>query len=206
MFRKWLPPKKEPQLDHEVVVVSGLPRSGTSMMMKMLAAGGLELLTDHVRLADDDNPGGYYEFEPVKGLKDGLADWLPQAMGKAVKVIATLLPHLPAQYRYRVVFMQRAMPEILASQRKMLVARSKDPDAVSDEDMARIFQAHLEKVQTWMQAQPNLRYLEVSYNRLLANPLPEVERLNDFFDQRLDVSAMAKIVDPNLYRQRSGTD
>jgi hypothetical protein len=193
--------KKQSQ-EKIITVVSGLPRSGTSMMMRMLAASGMPLLTDQIRKADPDNPGGYFEYEPVKQLKEGEIDWLPSAAGKAVKVIATLLPYLPAGYQYRVILMQRAMPEILLSQSRMLVARGKDPDVVSDEEMARIFTIHLQKVVQWLENQPNVRYLEVSYNDLLKDPLPGVERLNKFFNGKLDITAMLKVIDPNLYRQR----
>ena len=120
--------------DH-VVVVSGLPRSGTSMMMKMLEAGGLSPLIDGEREADEDNPKGYYEFERVKQLPKGDYGWLEDAQGRVVKVISGLLVHLPPTHDYRVVFMRRAMPEILASQRKMLVRRGENSDQVSDEKL-----------------------------------------------------------------------
>ena len=104
-----------------ITVVSGLPRSGTSMMMKMLEAGGVPLIIDNLRTSDEDNPAGYYEFEPVKKLGKGDSGWLADAQGKAVKVIAALLVHLPAAYTYQIIFMHREMSEILASQRKMLL-------------------------------------------------------------------------------------
>ena len=122
-----------------IVVVSGLPRSGTSMMMRMLEAGGLPPLTDGLRAPNDDNPLGYYEFERVKKLPEGDVGWLPEAQGHAVKIIAALLPHLPDSATYRVLFMRRAMSEILASQRRMLIRRGEDADAVDDAEMARLF-------------------------------------------------------------------
>ncbi|HEB65983.1 MAG TPA: sulfotransferase family protein [Chloroflexi bacterium] len=185
-----------------MVVVSGLPRSGTSLMMKMLEAGGIPPLTDNVRAADEDNPKGYYEFERVKALRQGDVAWIPLAEGRAVKVIAALLPYLPDTHRYHVVFMRRAMPEVLASQRQMLIRRGEDPDKISDEEMARLFQRHLQKVQTWMAQQPHLEYLEVSYNQLLASPDAVVGRVNRFLGGNLDVEAMKGVVDPSLYRQR----
>jgi len=185
-----------------ITIVSGLPRSGTSMMMKMLVAGGLEILSDQIREADNDNPGGYYEFEPVKQLKEGVADWLPRAVGKTVKVIATLLPYLPPTHHYQVIFMQRAMPEILASQRRMLIARGKDPDAIPDDEMARIFNIHLNNLLAWVKGQRNVSFLEVSYNDMLRNPTPNVERIDLFLGGRLNTSAMLEVIDPGLYRQR----
>ncbi|GAB4524432.1 MAG: hypothetical protein Fur0018_07990 [Anaerolineales bacterium] len=185
-----------------IVIVSGLPRSGTSLMMKMLDAGGIPPLTDNIRTADEDNPKGYYEFERVKKLREGDTAWIPLAEGKTVKVIAALLPYLPDTYRYHVVFMRRAMPEILASQRQMLIRRGEDPDKISDEEIARLFQKHLQKVQAWMAQQPHLAHIEVSYNELLAAPEPVAGRVNRFLGGNLDVEAMAQVVDPGLYRQR----
>jgi len=205
MFKNFLSGARPKQPNLPINIVSGLPRSGTSMMMKMLIAGGIPALTDEVRQPDPDNPGGYFEFEPVKQLKDGVMDWLPQAQGKVVKVIATLLPYLPSSYRYKVVLMQRAMPEILASQRKMLVSRGKDPDTISDAEMGRIFGLHLQKVAAWMASQPNLSYLEVNYNQMIMDPDPLIGRLNQFFDGKLDERKMRGAINPALYRQRIQT-
>lgn len=192
----------KPLLNDVVTIVSGLPRSGTSMMMKMLEAGGMEVLTDQIRQADDDNPGGYYEFEVVKQLKEGNFIWLPEARGKVVKVIATLITHLPEDYVYQVVFMKRAMSEILASQRKMLLARGKDPNTVPDQDMHKIFEKHLSSVLSWMDNQPHLNYLTVNYNDLLLQPSDHIQRIRTFLGGKLDAIAMANVVDPQLYRQR----
>jgi hypothetical protein len=185
-----------------ITVVSGLPRSGTSLMMKMLEAGGIPPLTDNERRADDDNPKGYYEFERVKKLDKGDTAWLADAPGKAVKVIAALLPHLPADYTYRVVFMRRAMPEILASQKTMLVNRGMDASQVSDEQMSRLFDKHLQVVEAWMASRRHVTSLDVNYNALLENPAPHVETINAFLGGILDTSRMIQTVDPNLYRQR----
>ena len=187
----------------EILIVSGLPRSGTSMMMKMLDAGGIPPLTDHVRSADEDNPEGYYEFERVKKLREGDHAWLSEAKGKAVKVIATLLVNLPDNYNYRVIFMRRHMPEILASQRKMLVRRGKDPDAVSDAEIARLFEQHLRDVEEWMRLQPNVTYLDVSYNELVQDPANFIGQVNAFLGGRIDVQKAVQVIDPNLYRQRA---
>ena len=138
--------------EQPVIIVSGLPRSGTSMMMAALKAGGIAIVTDQIRIADDDNPKGYYEFEPVKKLQEGDYSWLPETRGKAIKVISALLTDLPDGYTYKLIFMRRAMPEILASQRKMLVNRGEDPDAINDEDMAAYFEAHLGEIIAWFHA------------------------------------------------------
>ena len=184
-----------------IAVVSGLPRSGTSMMMRMLEAGGLEVLTDNIRTADKDNPEGYYEFERVKQLDHDTA-WLKDAKGRVVKIISQLLQDLPAGWTYKVVFMHRAMDEILASQRRMLVRRGESTDKISDEEMAALFRKHLERVEGWLDQQPNFEVLHVSYNEVLAYPHEEAKRVNSFFDHALDVGAMIEVVDPSLYRQR----
>ena len=120
MFKKLFSREKSNKPKQKVVVVSGLPRSGTSMMMKMLAEGGLSIVTDSEREADEDNPNGYFEIELSKKLKDGVVDWIYDAPGKVVKVISYLLEFLPADLTYDIIFMDREIPEILASQKKML--------------------------------------------------------------------------------------
>jgi len=193
-------------IDHSpnqiITIVSGLPRSGTSMMMKLLEAGGLPPLTDNIRTADEDNPKGYYEFERVKQLPKGDVAWLPDAQGKVVKVIAALLPSLPGGYDYRVIFMQRAMPEVLASQRQMLIRRGEDPDKIPDEAMAKLFEKHLRQVDDWIKQQPNVERLDVNYNDMLKKPQPFIEQIAAFLGKRLDRAKMAAVVDPSLHRQR----
>jgi hypothetical protein len=171
-------------------------------MMKMLEAGGLPALTDGQRAADQDNPRGYYEFERVKQLPDGDFAWLDQAKGKAVKVISFLLQHLPAEYHYSVVFMHRALTEVLASQLAMLSRRDvANPE--QDTEMERIFQNHLATTETWLAAHPNFRTLYVDYNHLLAEPDGLIAALVDFLPGALDTSRMKVLIDPTLYRQRA---
>ncbi len=177
---------KGPKPAAPITIVSGLPRSGTSMMMKMLAAGGLPPLTDARRAADEDNPEGYYEFERVKKLKEGDTGWLIDARGKAVKIIAALLPRLPGSHTYRVLFMRRAMPEILASQRRMLVRRGEDPEAIGDAELGELFQKHLAQVEAWLETQPNIQVLDVDYNRIISEPGPEIHKINEFLGGGLE--------------------
>ncbi len=184
-----------------IIIVSGLPRSGTSLMMSMLSAGGLELLTDGIRTPDEDNPKGYFEFERVKLIEHDQG-WLADARGKAVKMIAELLKHLPSNYNYKVIFMRRSMEEILASQREMLARRGEPTDKVSDEDMAKMFAGHLEKVQDWIARQPNVDALYVSYNDLLSDPIPQAQSVNRFLGGTLNVDRMVSTIEPSLYRQR----
>ena len=185
-----------------IVIVSGLPRSGTSMMMKMLEAGGIPVFIDGIRTADGDNPKGYYEFERVKQLDKGDTVWVGDAQGKVVKVISALLQYLPPEYEYKVVFMRRKYDEVLRSQRKMLANREEE-DTVNDEEMADLFDKHLQQVNGWLAEQPNMDVLTVDYNGMLADPLPDVERIVAFLPQPLDPEAMVAVVDPDLYRNRA---
>jgi hypothetical protein len=189
---------------NRIVVVSGLPRSGTSLMMQMLEAGGIEPLTDHEREADDDNPKGYYEFERVKKTPEGDTAWLQEAQGKAVKIITAILVTLPADHSYDVIFMRREMEEILASQKQMLLRRGEDADKVSDEVMAEGFRQHIVGVFDWMGKQKYLRYIEVSFNALVSEPGDEIARLSEFLGRELNPEEMRKMISPDLYRQRGG--
>ena len=184
-----------------ITIVSGLPRSGTSMMMKMLAAGGRPVLIDTIRTADADNPKGYYEFERVKQIEHDTA-WLEDAKGKVVKMIAALLKHLPGEYEYKVVFMRRDIEEVLASQRQMLIRRGEPTNTIGDEKMAELFGKHLERIEDWIDAQPNVRCCYVEYRSALEQPQDEAERVNHFLGDGLNVEAMTAVVDPDLYRQR----
>lgn len=175
------------------------------MMMKMLVEGGMAPLTDHIREPDKDNPKGYYEFERVKKLKENDTAWLEDARGKVVKIISALLMELPPDHAYRVVFMRRAMPEILASQRKMLFRRGEDPDKVSDADLARMYEKHLAQVDDWLRHQPNVSVLYVNYNALLDDPYPYLYELDRFLPNALEIEKMSDVVDPTLYRQRHDT-
>jgi hypothetical protein len=189
-------------LKDTIVVVSGLPRSGTSMVMSMLEAGGLPLLKDGIRRADDDNPKGYYEFERVKKLREGDVDWLPDAKGKVVKIISYLLLNLPDSYTYRVIFVRRKLPEIIASQRKMLIRRGEDPDKVSEGELFEILSKHLDQVDAWIEDQPHVARIDIDYNQMIQNPQAGIERLNTFLGGSLELGKMAQVIDPNLYRQR----
>jgi hypothetical protein len=185
-----------------VTVVSGIPRSGTSMMMKMLTAGGMEIVTDNERKADEDNPKGYFEFEKVKELSEDNS-WIGKAQGKAIKVISQLLYHLPPQYQYKVVFVHREMDEILASQKKMLERRGQPTDLIDDAVMARKFRAHVDKVVKWIDVQPNMDAVYVTYHEVVADPLTAAKDVQTFLGSELDPVAMASAVDTSLYRNRT---
>ena len=192
------------QVKDDIIVVSGLPRSGTSMVMAMLEAGGVEILTDLVREADEDNPRGYFEFEPVKQLaKDRSKAWLEDAPGKAVKIISELLKELPSGVSFRLIFMNRNLEELIASQNKMLVRRGEPPAAGDDEKMLLLFERHLEKVKQWIDRQSHFEVLFVDYKKVLEDPDGQAEQIRAFLQRDLDVTKMAHVVDRQLYRNRS---
>ena len=184
-----------------VTVVSGLPRSGTSMMMMMVEAGGVPILTDQVRTADQENPRGYYEFEPVKKTRTD-ASWVARSVGKAVKVVHLLVHDLPAAYHYRVVLMRRDLDEVLASQKAMLGRQGRTGADLSPEKLAEIFRSQMDELIDWLAGQANFKVLEVTYGDVVDRPRQEAERVNELLGGGLDVDAMAAAVDPALHRQR----
>jgi len=189
--------------DQHIIVVSGLPRSGTSLMMSMLGAGGVELLTDGERIADADNPTGYFEYERVKQLESGDEDWLEDALGKAVKVVSAQIEHLPSKYHYDVVFMHRRIAEIVASQDRMLARRGLPPGAADQAHIAELMQKHVRRVRAWLSAQPNIRTLDVDSNGLLDNPLQQINEMNGFLGKTLHHQRMVDAIQPDLYRNRA---
>jgi hypothetical protein len=190
-----------------IVVVSGLPRSGTSMMMQMLAAGGLTPLTDGVRTADDSNPEGYFELEAVKDLDksaraDGLA-WLANARGKAVKILTPLLQYLPETYNYRVILMQRPLDEVVTSQNTMLARAGEATDVVPAGSVAAQYETHLRKVQALLASRACFETLTVRYGDVIADPRAQAERVSQFAGGGLAVDRMAAAVHARLYRNRT---
>src|ERR1035437_2384457 len=152
-----------------ITIVSGLPRSGTSLMMQMLAAGGMPVLSDGERKADTDNPKGYFEWERIKQLpKD--PSLIAEAEGKVVKVISQLILSLPAGHDYRVVFMQRPLPEVLKSQDEMLRRRG-NADSIADTSFFEdVFRRHLIEENRWLAGEANVQVLRVHYHRVLGEP------------------------------------
>ncbi len=187
----------------QIVIVSGLPRSGTSMMMRMLEAGGVPALVDNIRAADEDNPRGYYEFEPVKKTKED-ASWLAEAGGKVVKMVYRLLYDLPSDRTYHVVFMRRNLAEVIASQDAMLKRLGRDGGDIPPEKLTAMFEQQLAAFDKWVAERPNFKILDVNYNDTIQDPNPTIEALNAFLDNKLDTAAMKKVVEPQLYRQRKG--
>lgn len=187
-----------------ITIVSGLPRSGTSLMMRMLEAGGMPVLIDRVREANEDNPRGYYEFEQVKKIKED-ESWLDEATGKVVKMVSMLLYNLPSSRKYKVIFMRRNMTEILASQRAMLERTGQGKD-FNDQEMGVLFSRHLKEIEQWLAAQKNFEVLYVSYNDVMADAQHYAHYINRFMHDALDEGKMAQTVDQALYRKRSAQD
>jgi len=186
-----------------LTVVSGAPRSGTSLMMRMLVAGGIAAVSDEIRAADTDNPNGYFEYEPVKTLQDD-ATWVAGAVGRAVKMVYVLLRDLPPDVSYRVLVMRRDLGEVVRSQNKMLARLGRPPRGIPDERVVQMFEKHLADTESWLAAQPSFSSLSVDYNALVADPRPGAEAVAAFLGDGsdLDIDAMCAVVDPALYRNR----
>jgi hypothetical protein len=185
-----------------ITIVSGLPRSGTSMMMRMLDAGGIPVFADGDRLADADNPNGYYEYEPIKKLNED-SSWVANAVGHAIKAIYLLLYQLPKEYSYRVVFMRRDLPEVIASQDTMLRRSGAATGSMDPRVLARHFETQLRQVDAWLRQQPNMSVLDVPYAEVVRDPQSTAVKVAAFLGETLDVDKMVASVDPALYRNRA---
>jgi hypothetical protein len=185
-----------------ITVVSGLPRSGTSLLMQMLAAGGFAVLSDGLRPPDEDNPRGYLEWERIRTLaKDPTC--IAEAEGKAVKVISSLLPYLPMDREYKILFMRRPLGEVVASQGLMLARRGSTGPAIKPDAITGALEAHLKQVTAWLHGQPRLAVRWVDHRNLLLHAGHESTAIAEFLSIPLDIVAMSKQVVPSLHRQRS---
>jgi hypothetical protein len=184
-----------------ITIVSGLPRSGTSMMMQAIHSGGMVAITDNIRKSDSDNPRGYYEFEPVKKTKED-SSWIPQAAGKVVKMVYRLLYDLPPDYEYRIIFMNRSIEEILLSQKKMLERLGKQGADITDEKLSGLFKQELEKIYLWLGNQNNFSMISINYKDMVENAMNQCCMVNNFLGGCLDTDKMALAIDPSLYRNR----
>jgi Sulfotransferase domain len=191
-------------MSREICIVSGLPRSGTSLMMQMLEAGGMEVAIDYIRRADEDNPKGYYELEVVKRIKEDTS-WLDGMAGKVFKIVSMLLYYLPHDRYYKIIFMRRKMEEILASQHVMLLRQGKTPKTEQEADIRTLFEQHLQHVCHWLADQGNMEVCYVCYDDLLQQPSEAVTPLAKLLGRSLNTQRMAHVVDASLYRQRRRT-
>jgi predicted AlkP superfamily phosphohydrolase/phosphomutase/tetratricopeptide (TPR) repeat protein len=190
------------ELKNPIIVVSGLPRSGTSLMMQMLERGGIPIFTDHSRRADESNPKGYYEHESVKQLRRD-KKWLPQATGKAVKIISHLLPHLPAKYNYKVICMLRDLSEVVRSQHKMLVLNGKHKEDLYPGRLEIVYKNQLLIANNWFKSNHNVAVLYINYKDAIEKPLETAKKVEQFLNAKMDVEKMASVVDMSLYREKS---
>ncbi|MBN2301548.1 MAG: sulfotransferase [Lentisphaerae bacterium] len=186
-----------------VTVVSGLPRSGTSLMMQILKAAGCSIFSDNTRTADTDNPKGYYESEKAKRLISD-SSWIAETRGHVLKVISLLLYYLPSSENYRIIFMTRNMTEILVSQKEMLHRRG-EVTTVTDDAMKLHYEKHLQKMREWLTSQRNMSVMYCDYNRLVVEPRETLEKVVAFLGNNMNFDDMLKVVDPALYRQRYQT-
>ena len=186
-----------------VTVVTGVPRSGTSMMMQMLRAGGLAILSDDERGPDDDNPRGYLEYGPARRL-DRDASWLPGAVGRAVKVVHTLASALPVGGPYRVVLMRRDLGDVMTSQARMLARRGEAVDAAGDVGLTEVFAAQLDALGAWAASRRDVALFVCHYEATLRDPRGIAAKLADFLDGAVDAAAMAAAVEPALCHHQRG--
>ena len=184
-----------------LIIVTGLPRTGTSMMMKMLEAGGIAVITDKQRQAYEDNPNGYFELEQVKEIKRDRS-WLDASAGEAVKMVSMLLYDLPQDRDYILIFMKRNLDEVIVSQKVMLARKGERPSA-EDEEMKRLFSKHLSEIEAWLSERKNFRTFYINYDEVLKQPKETAENIQKFLGRGLNIDNMIKSVDPSLYRQRS---
>jgi hypothetical protein len=188
-----------------LIIVTGLPRSGTSMLMQMIEAGGVQVLSDGLRSPDANNPRGYYELERVKRLhREADTSWLASGQGKAVKIISYLLPHLPEHYSYRVIFMQRPLREIVASQDRMLDNLAQERGSLDEDRLLEAYDVHLATVRSFLSSRSCFATLDVQYRDALAEPAREAVRIASFLGRDLDTANMQRAVEPQLYRSRYG--
>jgi hypothetical protein len=187
-----------------ITVVSGLPRSGTSLMMQMLVAGGMTAVTDGERQADSDNPRGYYEWEKIKLLPREPA-CIAEAEGKAVKVISQLLFALPAGREYQIIFMQRSLAEVVASQTEMIRRRGTTGAGLTPAALIAGLGAHLNQLNAWLKDKANISVCRVEHHDVLRDPLRAAESIQQFLQCTLDTVAMSRQIDASLYRQRGAS-
>ena len=200
-IRSWL---RRRRYGAPVTVVSGLPRSGTSMMMRMLEAGGMAPFTDGERAADVDNPEGYYEFERVKDLEqDPDRSWVRQARGRTLKVISFLLRHLPDDNLYRIVYMRRHLDEVLRSQDKMLDRLGNAVQGAPLEAMKETYRNDIVAARLYARKHPRMEMIEIHYAETIADPAATARIVNAFLGGELDEAAMAAAVNAHLYRNRA---
>jgi hypothetical protein len=187
----------------QIIIVSGLPRSGTSLMMQILHSGGIPILCDNEVLPDESNPRGYFEYSPVKNsFKD--ISWIPQAHGKAVKVITQLIPCIKTDVKIKIIFMERELKEVIQSQHKMILQKNNKTSQSNlfDQKLIDTYTAQISKVEDWIQEKSQIEYIKIKYNQLINNPKYSIEQINTFLSIELNMNKIIEVIDPNLYRNK----
>jgi hypothetical protein len=189
-------------VSRDIVIVTGLPRSGTSMLMQAVTAGGVPPLTDGLRTPDEDNPRGYFEFEPATRLRTDRS-WIPRARGKVVKLVLPLLPYLPSGESYRVIVIQRDLGEVAASQKRMLerLQRSDQAAVLSEPELDRAYRVHEEEVCRWLEQHEETAVLALDYAAILEDPPSAAARMAALLGSGFDEKAGAAAIAPELRRQ-----
>jgi len=199
IFKKVLAARKR---GDTIVIVSGLPRCGTSMMMQMLEAGGMAIVTDNIKTPDEDNPRGYYEYEKVKKIRED-ASWLKNCNGKVIKMVSALLYYLPKGKKYKVIFMVRDMEEMFESQEAVLQRLGGEGVDISYEEMIEKLKKHLLDVKDWVARQRNIEVTYIDYNEVIQNPQRKASLVSQFLKGQVNVEKMSTVVDKSLYRKRN---
>lgn len=185
----------------DIIVVSGLPRSGTSLVMQMLSAGGIPTYNDNSRVRDKNNPCGYFEHKSVKKLETD-SSWLFKVKGQAVKIISHLIKHLPETYKYKVIFVQRNLDEVLVSQNKMLQAGGFERGNLTNTELLLYYKNHLQQITNWLNTQKNISLLYLDYSQIIINPVLAVGEMINFLKLDLNSQKMKSVIDPTLYRSK----
>jgi len=184
-----------------ITVVSGLPRSGTSLMMQMLDAGGMELFSDNIRQPDRSNPRGYCEFERVKSLNRD-SSWLYETEKSAVKIVAHWLHFLPPEFEYSIVFMERELEEVIKSQDEMLKFAGRPARKYNLDLIANSYRRLIEVTKSWLSSQKNINTIYINHHEVITNPSHVAERINKFLGNILNDNQMPSVIDHALYHQK----
>jgi len=180
-------------VNKNIIIVSGLPRSGTSMMMQILQAGGIDLVVDKKRPADLHNPYGYFEFEKVKNLEQDNS-WITDCHGKAIKILFHLLQFLPEEISYKILFMMRDLDDVINSQNKML--QSYNSNLQNNDKIRSIFENEIIQTKQWLKNQRNMDGLFVNYDEVIENRVKSILRISDFLDRKLNRQKMISVINP----------
>ena len=187
--------------ENDIIVVTGLPRSGTSLMMQILQSIGIRIFTDNQRRPDTSNPKGYFEHELVKTIEND-SSWITDAKGKAIKIVSPLLIYLPKDYNYKVIFMNRDFNELILSQEKMLTISAMRNSKNDIENLKHIFDKDINQAKNWTKENPKCKFVEISFAKLIENPKSEITKINEFLEINADLKDAIKIIDKSLYRSR----